>query len=341
MEPSGASVLEIHDPAWTEFVISHPASTVFHTPEWASVVADSYGFRAFVVVVRQSGKVVSGCPLVEVRGPLGSRRWISLPFTDQCPLLMLEDAGEATVEALAVLARSGRVADLELRSALPASDGVYPVFRGYRHLIRLPLDPDELHIRKSYRNLRNKARREGVTIHRGASAEDLDGFYRLHVMTRRRHGVPVQPRRFFDLIGRGFLESGQGFILTAKYEGRAAAASLFLTHKETLVTKYAASDPSMRDIGAGHLLDWTSLDEACRDGFRVMDWGRTDADAGGLRTYKLGWGAEEERLYYTHVRARPPREHDPGPGTAAQALIQRSPEWVCRMLGELLYRWAA
>ena len=341
MESPGASVLEIDDPAWTEFVVSHPASTVFHTPEWASVIADCYGFRTFAIVVYRDGKILSGCPVVEIRAPLGGRRWVSLPFTDECPLLTLEDTGDAVVKALSRLAHARNVTDFEIRSCLSASDGVYPLFRGYRHVVRLPTQPEDLHLRKSYRNLRNKAKREGVTIRRGVSTEDMDGFYRLHVMTRRRHGVPVQPKRFFDLIGRRLIEPGLGFILTAEYEGSAAAASIFLSHKDTLVTKYAASNPSVRDIGAGHLLDWVSLDSACREGYRLMDWGRTDVEAEGLRSYKLGWGAEEERLFYTHIARRQPRESRLRLGAAAQAVIRRSPEWMCRMLGELFYRGAA
>jgi lipid II:glycine glycyltransferase (peptidoglycan interpeptide bridge formation enzyme) len=239
------------------------------------------------------------------------------------------------------IAHDKRVADLEIRSDMPAGEGIFPLQRGYHHHILLPSDPDDLHVRKSYRHLRNKARTAGVAVRRGESRQDVDTFYRLHAMTRRRHGVPVQPKRFFDLIARRLVETGNGFVLIAEYQGRPAAAGLFLSHKDTLVTKFAASDPAMRDVGAGHLVDWTSLDSACRNGYRVVDWGRTDSDAEGLRSYKLGWGAVETELVYTHLCRRPPQASAPHVNAAARSVIQHSPEWVCRMLGELLYRGAA
>lgn len=341
MKATGATIVEIDDPSWTEFVATHPHSTVFHTQAWVSVVADCYGFRSFAVVVQRGGEIVAGCPVVEVRRPFGGRRWVSLPFTDECRFLAREGVESSVIGTLAELADAEGVADLEIRSSLASDEGAFPVRRGFHHRIPLPENPDDLHVRKSYRHLRNRARREGITVRRGESRQDVDDFYRLHVMTRRRHGVPVQPKRFFDLIAGRLVEAGDGFVLIAEDQGRPAAAGLFLSHKDTLVTKFAASDPTMRDTGAGHLLDWTSLDAACRHGYRFMDWGRTDLEADGLRTYKLGWGAIETDLVYTHLGQRSPDATGPRVGTAAKAVIRHSPEWVCRLLGELLYRGAA
>ncbi len=336
-----ATIVEIDDPSWIEFVASHAESTVFHTQAWVSVVADCYGFRPFAIVMRHGGEVVAGCPVVEVRSLFGARRWVSLPFTDECHFLVREGSEGSVLEPLVELARVEHVADLEIRSSLTSDEGAFPVRRGYHHRIPLPDDPGDLHVRKSYRHLRNKARREGIAVRRGESRQDVDEFYRLHVMTRRRHGVPVQPKRFFDLIARRLVETGNGFVLIAEDQGRPAAASLFLSHKDTLVTKFAASNPTMRDTGAGHLLDWTSLDAACRAGYRFMDWGRTDLEAEGLRSYKVGWGAVETDLVYTHLCRRPPDATGPQVGSAAKGVIRHSPEWVCRLLGELLYRGAA
>ena len=72
-----------------------------------------------------------------------------------------------------------------------------------------------------------------------------------------------------------------------------------------------------------------------------LDMGRTDADNPGLREFKFAWGADEEPLTYTYLGAAPGAE---GAGRAAgllRPIISRSPLAVSRVLGRLLYRYAA
>src|SRR5437868_1786533 len=77
--------LALDDPEWAGFVGGRSEATCFHRPEWAELVGACYRYPAFVLVQRDGdGTVVAGLPVVEVRGPSGGRRWISLPFTDEC-----------------------------------------------------------------------------------------------------------------------------------------------------------------------------------------------------------------------------------------------------------------
>src|SRR4051794_41068573 len=81
--------LALDDPAWAALVAGSPAAPPFHHPAWAQVLADAYGYRAFVLAEAggDDGGPVAGAPFLEVRSLAGRRRWISLPFTDSCPPL--------------------------------------------------------------------------------------------------------------------------------------------------------------------------------------------------------------------------------------------------------------
>jgi hypothetical protein len=182
--------------------------------------------------------------------------------------------------------------------------------------------------------------RKGVRVTRGNAADDIEIFYRLQTLTRRRLGVPVQPRRFFDLISNRVLADGHGFVATATLDSDVLAACLYLTHNGTIVAKYAASDPGRPETGAGHLIHWEVMSTACAQGYHTYDLGRTDLGADGLRTYKTRMGAEERPLVYTHI-ARSPSTKRPNVGGISQRFIQSSPAWVCRALGEAFYRWTA
>jgi CelD/BcsL family acetyltransferase involved in cellulose biosynthesis len=337
------AAIPIKDARWGEFASSHPSANPFHLPAWASLIADCYRFEAFVLAVRDTdGELLAGAPTVAVRPPLGGLRWVSLPFSDFCPLLVRPDVAiEDVVGALADHVLASRAQELEVRSALPAADGLHPVNAGYIHHLDLPRDPASLHPSKGNRRHRNVAKRIGVQVTRGSAAEDVATFYRLHTLTRQRLGVPVQPRRLFDLIWDRLLAAGQGFVATATLEGEAVAAVVYLSHNGTLVAKYHASDPNRRDTCAGHLVDWETTVYACIEGYHTLDLGRSDSDADGLRQYKSGWGAVESPLFYTHVSRRPPREHRTSVGGLPRRIIRSSPVWVCRAAGEVLYRWTA
>jgi CelD/BcsL family acetyltransferase involved in cellulose biosynthesis len=337
------SRVPIDDRAWREFTSTHPEATPFHLPAWAALIADCYRFQAFALTVQGSGgEILGGVPAVAVRFPLGGLRWVSLPFTDSCSVLARQGvAVEDVVIALERHAWASGISEMEVRSSLPAADGVYPVDVGYEHTVELPRDPADLHPQRNFRQHRNQARAKGVQVARSRDPEALASFYRLHTLTRRRLGVPVQPRRFFDLLSNRLLQPGSGFVATATLDGEVLAAAVYLVHNTTIVAKYQASDPDRRETGAGHLMHWEVMSAACAEGYGVYDLGRTDASTEGLRVFKTRMGAMERPLVYTHVGRRPPKEKGPAVGHVLQRAISKSPTWVCRLLGEVFYRWTA
>jgi lipid II:glycine glycyltransferase (peptidoglycan interpeptide bridge formation enzyme) len=216
---------------------------------------------------------------------------------------------------------------------------------GVRHVLPLSPDPEALlrGISSMHRRNIRRAGERGVEVQRGGP-EQLETFYRLHLLTRRRLGVPVQPSRFFALLGERVLDRGLGFVLTARVDGQPAAAAVFLEWNGTLVYKYGASDPRFWDARANNLLFWTAIRDAALRGCHTLDFGRSDLADDGLRRFKAGWGAREEPLHYTVFGGSNPQQDEPAGGRASAMLaqvIRRSPLWVCRMLGETLYRYAA
>lgn len=335
------SRIPIDDARWWEFVSTHPDAGPFHLPAWGTVIAECYGFEAFALAVSdEDGEILAGVPVIEARIPLIGSKWVSLPFSDACPLLVRPEANVGDVVGTLVehvLASSTR--ELEVRTTLPPTAGCHPVEVGYIHRVELPSDPRDLHVRKNHRNLCNRARRRGIRVTRGSSPEDLATFYRLQTLTRRRLGVPVQPRRFFDLIGDRLLARGHGFVATATLDGEAISSEVYLSFNGTLVSKYHATGPIRSDNGASQLIDWEIMSAACSEGYHTLDLGRTDIGAEGLRRYKSGWNTSETPLIYTHVSREAPGAGFPSQGKLSRRIIRASPLWVCRALGEALYRW--
>lgn len=335
--------IAIDDAGWWRFVSGHAAAGPFHLPAWTQVIAGCYRFESFALVVRDdAGEIVAGGPVVVAPSPLGRPRWVSLSFSDVIPLLVRPGTDmNAVTDALTEYVLASDVRELEVRAGLPEGAGRYPVEVGYLDKIALPSDPADLHVRKNHRNLAHRAQKAGVRLTRGNSAADLDTFYKLHTLTRRRLGVPVQPRRFFDLIGEHLLSQGHGFVITAIHDDVPVSSAVYLSYNGTLVSKFHATGATRPEIGASQLVDWEVMSAACVEGYHTLDLGRTDPGSDGLRLYKAGWGAVETPLIYTHISNEPPDLHFPKQGNLSKRIIRSSPTWVCRALGEVLYRWTA
>ena len=341
---SGAAIVEIDDVRWRRLVESHPAATAFHHPAWCDVLSGAYGYRPFALAVTGAdGGFVAGMPLMEVRG-LRGRRWLSLPFTDSCPPLASPPHDVALADALERERRAAGIAQVEVRAGLP-SRSAHSAVRGLTHVLALRDDPQELlptFSRSQVQRNIARASREGVVVRRGVARGDLlDTFYSLHLATRRRQGVPIQPRRFFEQLWERMLEPGLGFVLVAEVEERPAAAAVFLAWNRTLTYKFGASDRAFSAQRPNHLLFWEAIRWGCENGFAALDFGRTDLSNDGLRAFKQGWGTVESELVYSSIGTQGAKAGDGRVAQALGAVIRHSPPWMCRLVGETLYRHAA
>ena len=343
----GGAVLEITDPRWADFLATHPAATPFHHPHWIRVIADCYGFRAFALAVSDAtGAIRAGLPVVEVRHLRSGPKWVSLPYTDYCPPLVSNRQEEEHLAA--ALQRASRAAGarrVEIRAPMVGDPGAGPA--ALRHVLALSRNAAEVyagfHRSQVQRNIR-RAEREGLTVRQATRPHDLvDTFYRLHLRTRRRQGVPVQPRRFFRLLWEHTITTGLGSVLIVEASGQPIAAAVFLTWNGTVIYKFGASDPSSLSLRPNHLLFWHAIRAACEQGNHWLDFGRTDIGQEGLRNFKLSWGAVEEPLVYATLDGQqgsaPPTE-----GMTARVLgpvIRHGPLLLCRAFGETLYRYVA
>jgi CelD/BcsL family acetyltransferase involved in cellulose biosynthesis len=346
VEELDPTTLELEDPRWRSFVAACADGTPFHHPAWAELLAATYGYRAFAVgVCDEAGAVVAGAPFLEVRSISRRRRWISLPFTDECPALSANGGSPHSLSATLALGLERLGAPLAEVRGMMDGFGWHIGADAVTHELALDADLDRVRARFSrsqvIRNI-GRAEREGVVVRRAADAQDLDAFYALHTRTRRRQGVPVQPRRFFELIWSRLVASGLAFILLADAPGReAVAGALFLTSGGSTIYKFGASDVDSWPLRPNHLIFWTAIQEACARGDHRFDFGRTDLANRGLRAFKTGWGAEERPLRYSTLV---PGAAAGSEGLASRALsvaIRRGPKWVCRGTGEALYRYAA
>jgi CelD/BcsL family acetyltransferase involved in cellulose biosynthesis len=330
------------DERWKAFVEADPLANIFHHPSWVGLLAECYGYQPFILGLSADGeRITAGLPLLNINSPLTGRRWVSLPFTDYCnPLYCDDEAYRQLVEALTHLSQDKNTPQIEVRWALADQASVQNHSQFVKHSLNLDQDIESISksLHRTQRQNIKTAEKNNLQIVRGENLDSLRVFYHLHCLTRRRQGVPVQPWRFFELLYNRLIKSELGFILLAYAGDQCLAAGLFLHWQKTLVYKYASSGDTGQDLRPNHLLTWTAIRWGCDNGYKIFDFGRTDIENEGLRTFKNRWGAEEAPLSYSYFPAKTIHSSKGRISSLMHVILRNSPLWVCRSTGELLYK---
>ena len=339
-------ITTIDDPRWASFVDANPQASAFHCPAWASLLQDYYGYRAFVAFMAgESGEVVAGLPIMDVRSRLTGRKWVALPFSDYCYALTThDDVLTVFFERLDALRSKEGVALLEVRWPIPAPVPVVQSSNRLLHVLDLSGGAQAVFDRfeKKTRQYVRRAEKEGLRLLAGEGEADMDIAYDLHVKTRARLGAPVQPRKYFHLLGKRLILPGAGHvILVGNSGGIPVAAAVVLSRGKKAMIKYSASDPAYLGQRSHYLLFWKTIEWACENGMQEIDFGRCELTETGLRHFKMGWSPREIPLAYSFLGAKGRALKPDHWAGFLRPVLKHSPAWVGRVVGQLLYRYSA
>src|SRR5262249_11702055 len=262
-------------------------------------------------------------------------------FTDCCPLLVNRPGEEALYDRVLQHARERRWRSIEYRGNARVATAVKPSLEFLGHTIDLSAGPDSLFssFDSSMRRGIRKARQAGLRVEFSDTSEAVGAFYSLHCSTRRRHGLPPQPFRFFRNIARYVIESGHGFVVTAFLDRLPIASAVFFHHHEEAIYKFGASNFEFQSFRPNNLLMWEAISRYSKGGFKRLHLGRTSLNNEGLRRFKLGLGASEEWIHYYKYDVRLGRyvaDVDRSQ-TWANRIFPLLPPALSRLAGELLY----
>jgi len=330
----------IECPEWDALIATHPHCTFFHSRAWAQTLAGTYGFNCQYVVAERNGRLHGLLPIIETRSWIRGIRAISLPFTDECPALT---SAEVNLESLLDAAAG----DAETRRWTHLGMSVEPEILGasaathYTHQLPLGIETDDLFdgCDSATRRAVRKAERSGVSVRFANDFDAVRDYYRLHCRTRARLGSPPQPFRFFAGICQHILQQGRGFVALAIHRGRVIAGAVFFEFAGMAVYKFSASDERFQELRASNLVIWRAIEKLVTSGARELNFGRTSLANGGLRRFKLGWGAQEQAIcrgqYCFETRSFEPVA-DLAHGFHTR-LIAALPPFVSRWIGTLAY----
>jgi lipid II:glycine glycyltransferase (peptidoglycan interpeptide bridge formation enzyme) len=174
----------------------------------------------------------------------------------------------------------------------------------------------------------------------GRSKQLLDEFYRLLLITRRRHRAIPQPRAWFRNLIESMGDKLQ--IRVVRKDRNPIAAMLTLRHRATIIYKYGCSDQRFHSLGAMPLLFWRLIEESRNSGGQRIDLGRSDLDNDGLITFKEKFGTARRLLtYYRYPRPEREERIRRWDSRAVRQFFSILPDTALSTAGKLLYRHLA
>jgi lipid II:glycine glycyltransferase (peptidoglycan interpeptide bridge formation enzyme) len=271
---------------------------------------------------------------------------VALPFTDHSDPLVIED-GNAD-ELLVTILNQGRARgwkSLVLHGGSNLLTSAAPNLAFYTHSLELLPHADRLFqgLKDTVRRHVRQAQRNGVVVEIGCSMGLMDAYYSLHCLTRKKHGIPPQPAEFFHSIQRNLLQRGLGFVAIARAKAKPVAGAVFLHQGTEAYYKFGASDQDDLRLRGNNLVMWESICHLKKEGFAVLNFGRTSITNEGLRKYKLGWGTKESTLHYHRFDFRKNRfvaDRDQASGFHNR-IFGLMPIPALRWCGRILYRHIA
>jgi len=330
------------DHRWAEFVGRHSGASVFHSVGWIKCLEQTYGYEPTAVAVPgPDGRLLSAILFCRVSSTLTGRRLVSLPFSDHCdPLVESDEEFERLIDAAGEVQRRGDERYIEWRPSGVTCRSTLPTAAAYR-LHSLDLSAGEAAVFRGFhrnhvvRKIR-RSERERLVYAEGASAQLLDAFYSLLIQTRRRHGMPPQPKRWFRNILEYLPDTAK--VRVAYADRRPIAAILTLEGLHTMMFKYGASDARFHPLGGVQMLLWRAIQEAVGHGCRAFDFGRSDIDNAGLIAFKDHWGATGTPLNYCYYPPRAAaRAPNPMGRLLARGFARFAPERLLVAGGSLVY----
>lgn len=338
------------DKRWDSFVESHPNGTLYHLSCWKNVLEKTFGYTPLYYVLEdENGDIKGGMPLFSVRSFITGNRLVSLPFSDYCNLLVGSD-DEFQLILTAILSggygKAGSFIRLCLRDCTVDLERYgFRLEAQYKNHVLQVDKPSEV-IRRTVidssrrRNLQMAAR-SGVSVIYSRGEKDLEAYYRMYILTRKKHGLVPLPYRFFQNVWATLAPRGMAYLVLAKMHSRTIAGIVLLRDKNTL---YCLSNASMQQYLAcrpNDLLWWEGIELAAREGLLTFDFGRTSATNRGLLSFKRKWRTVERDIKHYVLPLSSRRRGDQSvhiSNGAVKRLVKLMPSCLLRLGGELAYR---
>ncbi len=324
---------------WDAFVRSTPGGSPFQLIAWRRAVQAAFGHRPHYLMAVRGGGVEGVLPLFEVRGLLGGRGLVSVPYGVYGGVCArTDDARAMLVEASRELAARTGASYVELRHRPGQAIADLPTKALYVTFSRAisPNEEDNLNaIPRKQRRMTRQGSKHGLRPEFGLS--HLDQFWNVYAHSVHALGSPVFPRRLFHAIAQEFGKDCE--LLTIWKDGEPVAGVLTLLFEDQALPYYGGALRDALAYSANDFMYWELLRHVASTGYRTFDFGRS-REGTGAYDFKRHWGFEPVPLPYQYLLRDGARMPDLSPSNPRMHLAveawKRLPLPVTKLIGPRL-----
>src|SRR5229473_3679725 len=85
--------ISLADSSLNNFIEQQPEMTLYYSQAWLDLISRLYGYSVIpLTTTNTAGQIAGFLPLCSMQSPLTGRRLVTLPFSDLCPLLAVDEA---------------------------------------------------------------------------------------------------------------------------------------------------------------------------------------------------------------------------------------------------------
>jgi FemAB-related protein (PEP-CTERM system-associated) len=299
------------------------------------------GHPCFCLAARRENRISGVFPLARVRSRLFGNCLVSLPLAvyggicadDADSYFGLLKAGSQLADRLGVQYLEMRNWAEPFPTSLPVRD-LYVTFTqdltpGAQKLLQgLPRDT---------RYAVRKSQKAGLEWTEDLSERD---FYEMLARSLHRLGTPTFPPSLFSRLRALF---GKQARLFGVRKGKTAIAGvLCLYFRDRVMPYYGACLPEYYKDAPNNFMYWNLMEQSCREGFRIFDFGRSKQGTGSFQ-FKAAWSMQMTPLPYRYHLVRAGEVPHLSPidkkFQLPAAAWKRLPLQLTKVIGPRLLRW--
>ena len=192
---------------YTNFLLKYPNSNIYHTVEWKEVIERHYHLKPYYLIARDRNKKIRAVlPSFFIKNMYG-KRIDSVPYSIYGGAIGEKEYAISLVKKIFKINKELKCNYLIFRQYPPEYGDIYNDFDirkieerwnqslELKDLTRLWYDID-----KSNRNSIRKARKCNVVIERMTAVKDIQHFYHLELIIRKKFGVITPSIEFFKIL---------------------------------------------------------------------------------------------------------------------------------------------
>jgi hypothetical protein len=328
---------------WDDDLVNEDDFSVFYSSQWITTLINTYNYKPLYFVLYKNDKISAYIHFMEINSYITGKRGVSLPFSDICePFAESTEDFNILFNYIKNYAKKEKWKQIELRGGEKFLKTEKPLTEYYEHILDINKPVEDIYsgFKENVKRNIKKAQHFDIKIEREQSKKAMENFIYLNKITRKRHGLPSQPDKFFYNLYDEVISKDLGNIFSASYKNKTIASIVVLTCSNNVLYKYGASDLDFQEMRANNLVMWESIKYYSEKKCKNFSFGRTFPENKGLMQFKNGWTEKVQKVcYYKYNLKKDSFLEDNDPEKSfTNRIFEKMPIFMLSCIGTFLYK---